>query len=173
MVMSYLDARLLCAGAQCCCSWRNMANRDELWLKLCKKKGYDKLSSLRRPTWAEHSMPTSPHRHSLPSLSTTAHNTSGSTLPSMCWWWQVYIKAHTLNRNWAEGVYTVAPLLRGHRQRVTCIAHEDDQLVSGSSDGSVRVWNMDTLNCMHTLESHTADVNCIVAKVNIRPSGQA
>ena len=31
MVMSYLDARLLCAGAQCCRSWRNMANRDELW----------------------------------------------------------------------------------------------------------------------------------------------
>ena len=31
MVMSYLDARLLCAGAQCCRSWRNMVNRDELW----------------------------------------------------------------------------------------------------------------------------------------------
>ena len=41
----------------------------------------------------------------------------------------MYIKAHTLNRNWAEGVYTVAPLLRGHRQRVTCIAHEGDSLM--------------------------------------------
>lgn len=43
--------------------------------------------------------------------------------------------------------------------------YTDDQLVSGSSDGSVKVWDMDTLNCVHTLESHTADVNCIVAKV--------
>ena len=31
MVMSYLDARSLCAGSQCCRSWRNMTNRDELW----------------------------------------------------------------------------------------------------------------------------------------------
>ena len=41
----------------------------------------------------------------------------------------------------------------------------DDQLVSGSCDGSVKVWSMDTLKCVHTLESHTADINCIVAKV--------
>ena len=43
----------------------------------------------------------------------------------------------------------------------------DDQLVSGSSDGSVKVWSMDTLRCVHTLESHTAEVNCTVAKVKI------
>ena len=31
MVLGYLDARLLCAVARCCHSWRRMANRDELW----------------------------------------------------------------------------------------------------------------------------------------------
>ena len=46
--------------------------------------------------------------------------------------------------------------------------HADDQLVSGSCDGSVRVWCMDSLKCVHTLESHTADVNSLVAKVSTR-----
>lgn len=41
----------------------------------------------------------------------------------------------------------------------------DDQLVSGSSDGSVRVWSMDSLKCIRSLEGHTADVNCVVAQV--------
>ena len=31
MVLSYLDARLLCAVARCCHNWRTTANRDELW----------------------------------------------------------------------------------------------------------------------------------------------
>ena len=30
-VLSYLDAKHLCAVAQCCHGWRDMANRDELW----------------------------------------------------------------------------------------------------------------------------------------------
>ena len=41
----------------------------------------------------------------------------------------------------------------------------DDLLASGSSDGTVRVWSMDSLECVRSLESHTAEVNCIVAKV--------
>ena len=43
---------------------------------------------------------------------------------------------------------------------------DEEQLVSGSSDGSVRVWNIDSLKCVHTLEGHTADVNCLVAQVS-------
>lgn len=31
MIMSYLDDVSLCAGAQCCHSWRNLANTDDLW----------------------------------------------------------------------------------------------------------------------------------------------
>ena len=90
-------------------------------LKLCKRKGYDKFSNLQRPSWTEHSRPTSPQRYSYPSLLTA---TQHSTLSPMCKWWKVYVEAHTLQRNWIVGVYTMAPLLRGHSQRVTCIAHE-------------------------------------------------
>jgi WD40 repeat protein len=144
--------------------------------ELCRVKGYDKLSNLQRPAWAEHSRPTSPPRYTFPSLPTSS---SSSSLPArdrlspICRWWRVYAEAHILQRNWAVGVYTAAPLLRGHNQRVACIAHEDDELVSGSCDGSVRVWSMDTLKCLHTLEGHTADVNCVVAKDGVIVTGCA
>ena len=50
-----------------------------------------------------------------------------------------------------------------------CVCDADDQLVSGSSDGSVRVWSVDSLKCVHTLEGHTADVNCVLAQVCSTP----
>ena len=91
---------------------------------LCRVKGYDKLSNLQRPAWAERSRPTSPPRYTFPSLPSSSPAATGTRLSPVCRWWRVYAEAHTLQRNWAVGVYTAAPLLRGHKQRVTCIAHE-------------------------------------------------
>ena len=42
-------------------------------------------------------------------------------LSDTCKWKQTYMRAHHLDRNWATGRYRVAPLLRGHKERVTCI----------------------------------------------------
>ena len=36
-------------------------------------------------------------------------------------WKQTYMRAHHLQRNWATGRYRVAPLLKAHGERVTCI----------------------------------------------------
>ena len=30
-VLSYLDVNSLCAAAQCCQKWRDLANRDTIW----------------------------------------------------------------------------------------------------------------------------------------------
>ena len=142
MIFSYLDVLSLCTVAQCCRSWRDMSNKDTLWyfcvradvveyvespilyvhtcrFELCKRKGFVKYSNLSSPAWTEHNRPTSP-RHKVPPL----FPLKSPIHPPPCKWRQVYMKAHTLGRHWSVGVYSVAPLLRGHRQRVTCISCE-------------------------------------------------
>lgn len=32
--------------------------------------------------------------------------------------------------------------LRGHKEGITCVCLEDEHIVTGSQDGSVRVWGM-------------------------------
>ena len=42
-----------------------------------------------------------------------------SLKPATCRWKIIYIRALSLDKNWAQGKYTVAPLLKGHREPIT------------------------------------------------------
>ncbi|CAM6004056.1 unnamed protein product [Sphagnum balticum] len=46
-----------------------------------------------------------------------------------------------------------------------------EQLVTGSEDHTVRVWNVQTGECVHTLEGHTATVHCVAFDGNTIVSG--
>ena len=49
-------------------------------------------------------------------------STDGISLnPATCRWKNIYIRALSLDKNWAQGRYIVAPLLRGHRDPITCM----------------------------------------------------
>ena len=84
--------------------------------RLCKQRSYLKFANLPPLDLTEHNRPTSP-RYKTPPLSP-----SQSSLPPLCKWKLVYTKAHILADYWRLGIYNVAPLLRGHRQRVTTIS---------------------------------------------------
>jgi WD40 repeat protein len=40
-------------------------------------------------------------------------------------------------------------------------------LVSGSSDNSVRIWDLETHECSHVLENHSDEVTCVKIKVQL------
>ena len=81
---------------------------------LCQRKNYVKFERLPLTQFSQH---LSPH-HKLHSLD-QIHILSSST--HLCKWKMVYIKANTLKQHWKCGVYSVAPLLRGHRLQVATI----------------------------------------------------
>lgn len=149
IIFSYLDAQSLCIASECCWRWREIANTDSLWQRLCLLKDYTRLayipasSSLKSPSVLSEDRPLTPSPHSSPD--------SG--------WKQVYIRAYTLHRNWREGRLFLPPLLRGHSKPVTTIACDNNTLVSGSADTSVRIWSLATYECVHVLEGHTDAVN--------------
>ena len=53
--------------------------------------------------------------------------------------------------------------LLGHVDAVTCVdlSLDDSRVVSGSRDGTIRVWNARSSLCVQVLEEHEASVNSV------------
>ncbi|VDK48862.1 unnamed protein product, partial [Dibothriocephalus latus] len=49
-------------------------------------------------------------------------------------------------------------VLEGHTGSVLCLQYEGNLLISGSSDSSVRLWDLSTGECLHTLRHHSEAV---------------
>jgi len=53
--------------------------------------------------------------------------------------------------------------LNSHSGRIFCLLLHSNRCFSASSDKTVKVWNLETLDCVKTLEGHTEGVNVIIA----------
>ncbi len=62
-----------------------------------------------------------------------------------------------LYSNFANGVYA-SHTLTGHTGKVYSLAVVDGKLISGSSDDTIKVWDLETHKCVHTLTGHTSTV---------------
>jgi F-box and WD-40 domain protein CDC4 len=51
--------------------------------------------------------------------------------------------------------------LEGHQGGVWALAATKDTLVSGSTDRTVRIWDLKTWNCTHVFGGHTSTVRCL------------
>ncbi|XP_061341186.1 zinc finger CCCH domain-containing protein 48-like isoform X2 [Gastrolobium bilobum] len=52
--------------------------------------------------------------------------------------------------------------LRGHTEAVVCLCVGRNMLYSGSKDHSIKVWDLDTLQCERTLNGHTEVVTSLI-----------
>ena len=59
----------------------------------------------------------------------------------------------------------------GHTDAVRALAISDDRLFSGSYDGTVKVWDTETLECLKTLAGHTGPVRTLVSSAGHMFSG--
>ena len=50
----------------------------------------------------------------------------------------------------------------GHSDAVRALAVANDRLFSGSYDGTVKVWDVKTMECLQTLAGHTGPVRTLV-----------
>ncbi len=51
--------------------------------------------------------------------------------------------------------------LTGHSAAVSSVAFMGDEVASGSYDNSIKIWNLNTGNCLRTLIGHTSDIESI------------
>ncbi|EDO33032.1 predicted protein [Nematostella vectensis] len=161
-ILSYLPAKELCRVTRCNSLWRDRANHNPIWHKLCQLRGWEKFGenqplSLDNSTVYTIDRPTSPSCKTPPPAFST-----GMLQPPTCRWKTIYIRAYYLQKNWETGNYTIAPILRGHREPINDIACNGRVLVSAGSDNCARVWDIKEARCTHVLDTpHTDSVRCV------------
>ncbi|XP_019850695.1 PREDICTED: F-box/WD repeat-containing protein sel-10-like [Amphimedon queenslandica] len=151
-ILSYLDAFSLCTISQCCSRYRELANDNLLWHRLCISKGYTQYQSLSFPESEEDCHPSSP-RFKVQKIMKHTH---------FSYWKVVYMKSTVLMQNWSQGLYSVSALNAGNKEPITAMSLKNDVLVTGSRDGSSKIWNLKSLSVTTTLKGHTDEITTII-----------
>lgn len=147
LILSYLDPVSLCRCSLVSKSWFEMANEPTLWKQFCL-----------HPTW----------RLSKEEEQKQLIN----HMTSYVHWKQVFAERYRLCRNWLRGLCTVRTF-EGHTQGISCVQFDDTRIVSGSSDKTIKVWNIRTNSpwSVQTLTGHSGTVRCLHLEGNMLVSG--
>ncbi|KAJ5683622.1 E3 ubiquitin ligase complex SCF subunit sconB [Penicillium macrosclerotiorum] len=75
-------------------------------------------------------------------------------------WKDVYRDRFVVGMNWKHRRCSVK-VFRGHTDSVMCLQFEDNILMTGSYDATIRIWDMETGEELRALRGHTAGIRCL------------
>lgn len=148
-IMAYLDPVSLCRSSQVCKMWHQLTDEPSLWRRFCCQQKW-RLSKA-----AEHKQ-------------VISHMSPQGSIQ----WKQVFAERFRLRKNWLKGRCTVRTF-EGHSQGISCVQFDDSRIVSGSSDKTIKVWNIRTNAqwSVQTLVGHSGTVRCLHLEGNRLVSG--
>lgn len=221
-ILCYLDTTSLCSAAQVSRRWRQLADDDVVWHKMCEQHidrkctkcgwGLPLLDQRRLRTekrriqlrasgrglneWspditpiAESSSSVAPPAPLVPQDSDLSDSTTGSKRaapeepsspeskrpctepyrdqqasyfdqPKKRPWKDVYKDRFKVGTNWKYGRYSTR-IFTGHTNGVMCLQFDEQVLITGSYDASVKVWDIKTGKEIRTLTGHTQGIRCL------------
>ncbi|KAI0535619.1 quinon protein alcohol dehydrogenase-like superfamily [Xylaria digitata] len=62
-------------------------------------------------------------------------------------WQKVYQAREELDRQWKIGTQAHAVYLNGHLDSIYCLQFDENKIITGSRDKTIRIWDMRTLQC--------------------------
>lgn len=191
-ILCYLDCASLCNAAQVLRRWKTLADDDRVWHHMCEqhidrkcpncgwglplmhmkrareipvKSDDEESASKRRKTEEEdHS------RSSTPTLAEVEHELQRIRKDQQAKqqmvmkkrpWKLVYSERFKLEKNWRKGIYTTRTF-SGHADAIACLQFNRKYLMTGSCDASIKIWKVDTGECVRTLTGHSKGVRSLV-----------
>ncbi|KAI5961168.1 sconB [Candida pseudojiufengensis] len=76
-------------------------------------------------------------------------------------WKSVYSERYKLEKNWRKGIYKLKSFI-GHTDGITCLQFNRKYLMTGSYDTTIKIWKIETGECVKTLTGHTKGVRSLV-----------
>uniref|UniRef100_A0ACB8F9W4 Uncharacterized protein n=1 Tax=Sphaerodactylus townsendi TaxID=933632 RepID=A0ACB8F9W4_9SAUR len=154
-ILSYLDAKSLCAVELVCKEWyrvtsdgmlwkkliERMVRTDSLWRGLAERRGWGQYLFKNRPLDGI-SPPNSFYRALYP---------------------KIIQDIETIESNWRCGRHSLQRIhCRSETSKgVYCLQYDDQKIVSGLRDNTIKIWDKNTLECKRILTGHTGSVLCL------------
>ena len=75
-------------------------------------------------------------------------------------WKDVYKDRFKVGTNWKHGRYSTK-IFRGHTNGVMCLQFDENILVTGSYDATIKIWDIETGRELRTLRGHEQGIRCL------------
>ncbi|KAB5565477.1 hypothetical protein PHYPO_G00242050 [Pangasianodon hypophthalmus] len=152
-ILSFLDARSLCAAELVCREWHRVISEGMLWKKLIERMVRTD------PLWKGLS-----ERHQWEKY---LFKNRTNEVPPNSYYHSLYPKIiqdiETIEANWRCGRHNLQRIqCRSENSKgVYCLQYDDDKIISGLRDNSIKIWDKHTLECLKILTGHTGSVLCL------------
>uniref|UniRef100_A0A8C1LRI2 F-box/WD repeat-containing protein 11 n=1 Tax=Cyprinus carpio TaxID=7962 RepID=A0A8C1LRI2_CYPCA len=151
-ILSFLDARSLCSAELVCKEWQRVISEGMLWKKLIERMVRTD------PLWKGLS-----ERHQEKYL----FKNRTTEVPPNSYYRSLYPKIiqdiETIEANWRCGRHNLQRIqCRSENSKgVYCLQYDDEKIISGLRDNSIKIWDKQTLECLKILTGHTGSVLCL------------
>uniref|UniRef100_A0A1I8H5N6 F-box domain-containing protein n=1 Tax=Macrostomum lignano TaxID=282301 RepID=A0A1I8H5N6_9PLAT len=165
-ILAYLDAESLKSAELVCREWRRVVadgllwkklielqvRSDNLWRGLAERKGW--LQDLFRPQRGCQPKDNAYYRQLYP---------------------RILQDIERIENNWRSGKYRLHKIQCQSEasKGVYCLQYDEDKIVSGLRDNTIKVWDRRTFQCIKVLTGHSGSVLCLQYDENIIISGSS
>ncbi|KAL9060066.1 MAG: hypothetical protein Q9206_001224 [Seirophora lacunosa] len=154
-ILSRLDAQSLIYSALVCRQWYSVARDDLVWKSIFLQEFQSQ-----SPTIPENSTDFQIRGQGLGSVEAEQD------------WKGMWRARKALHQRWLDS-HAAAIYLEGHYDSVYCVQFDEDKIVTGSRDRTVRVWNTRTYKCTKTLgvpsKNHPINLPSLTGRSGRRP----
>ncbi|GMT05136.1 hypothetical protein PENTCL1PPCAC_27310, partial [Pristionchus entomophagus] len=186
-VLLSLDAHSLAACEGVSGEWRRKVAVGQLWRKIIEQKvktdemwkGLSEKKNWKKFLMCSREMSAQIISECLGLCYSTLKGTVEMTMHQHAFYRRLYPKIvqdiRSIDNNWRTGTYTLKRInCRSENSKgVYCLQYDDDKIVSGLRDNTIKVWDRETLECRKTLTGHTGSVLCLQYDEQVIISGSS
>ncbi|VDD89408.1 unnamed protein product [Enterobius vermicularis] len=177
-VLSFLDARSLRMSEAVSHAWKRVIARGALWRKLIErnistdsvwkgitdKRGWSKFFFIKKDVAqklvlqeAGYDAAAVEHKKNTEESVEIQHNFYRNFFP------RIYNDIKSLKDNWKNGRRTLSRIQCNSEpsRGVYCLQYDDEKIVSGLRDHTIKIWRRSDLQCAMVLRGHTGSVLCL------------